>query len=88
MVVSDMPEEILYANLDDLLAKLKKLVERSEECRIKVNKDNVKLKVRTKRKLYTAVLISEKAGVPKEALADKAKELASSAGCKNIVEIQ
>lgn len=83
-----MPEEILYINVDDLLAKLKKLVERSEECRIKVNRDNVKLKVKTKRKLYTAVLTPEKIGVPKEALITKAKELASSAGCKNVVEIQ
>lgn len=82
-----MPEEILYANLEDLLNQLRKLVERSVECRVKVNKDNVKLKVKTRRKLYTAVLTPEKTGTPLEALRSKAKELASSAGCKNIVEI-
>jgi len=82
-----VPAELLYDDVGNLLEQLKALAERSEECRIKVNKKNVKLKVRTKRRLYTAVLTPEKTGVSLENLLSKAQELASQAGCKNTVVI-
>lgn len=82
-----MPKEILYENVDALLNELKKIVEKSLECRIKINKDNVKLKIKTKRKLYTAVLTPERVGVSIDALKEKARELATQVGCKNINEI-
>ena len=38
------------------------LSEKAEECRVKRNKDNTKLKLRTKRHLYTIKLDHEEAG--------------------------
>ena len=84
-----MPEEILFNSLSELVEKAKELVKRSVECRIKYNKNNVKIKFRTKRKLYTAVLTPEKAGVSNTAeLREKAKSIVESLGCKEVREIE
>lgn len=55
---------------------------------MKVNEGNVKLKIRTKRRLYTAVLEPSKVGVDINTLKDRAKELATNAGCKEVTVIE
>uniref|UniRef100_A0A7J3ZLZ6 Uncharacterized protein n=1 Tax=Fervidicoccus fontis TaxID=683846 RepID=A0A7J3ZLZ6_9CREN len=83
-----MPEEILFSSISELVERSKEIVKRSIECRIKYNKDNVKIKFRTKRKLYTAVLTAEKAGVSDvKELKEKAKKIAEELGCKEMREI-
>jgi len=83
-----LPEEVYYSSIDDLLPKLRTLAERASECRIKKSNDAVKLKLRTRRRLYTAVLTREKAGASSvDELFEKAKELAEKAGCKSVAVI-
>ncbi len=83
-----MPEEILFKDLEELKEKVKPLIERTIECRIKWNKNNAKLKFRTKRKLFTAVLTPENTGSTIETFREKVKKLAEELGCKDIVEIE
>lgn len=83
-----MPAEILYSNLDELSDRLKKLNSPIIECRLKINKENIKLKIRTKRRLYTAVLTPEKTGIDMKSLEERAREMASLIGCEDVVVIQ
>lgn len=80
-----MPYEILYNSLDELEKKLEGIKEKGvkiEKCIIKVNKDNVKLKIRAKHTLYTAVLDEERTGKNKDELEQISKELAKKIGCE------
>ncbi len=84
-----MPQEIRYNDVNEAIEKAKELVKRAKECRIKVNKDNVKLKIRTKKRLYTIVLTPDKLGLKSiDELRNKVKEIASSIGCPSVVEIE
>ena len=84
-----MPQEIKYNDINEAIEVAKEIAKRASECRIKVNKKNVKLKLRTKKKLYTIVLTPEKLGLSSiEEVKNKAREIANTIGCTNIVEIE
>ncbi len=85
-----MPEEIRwYGGLDKVLERTRELASRAIECRLKWNKDNAKIKIRTKRKLYTLVLTPERLGTSsEEEFKAKVKEIADSLNCPKLTEIQ
>jgi len=80
-----MPYELTYSSEAEIKEKIELLKKRGvkvEECIIKVNKNNVKLKIRAKRTLYTIVLSPEKIAGGVEELKAKAQEYASLIGCE------
>ncbi len=78
-----MPEEIIYNNIDEAVEKVKKKTTNIIECRVKVNRDNVKVKVRSKKKLYTIVLDKEITGIENiDELKKTAEEIVSKLGCQ------
>ncbi len=80
-----MPYEIIYNSLDELEKKLEEIKTRGikiEKCIIKLNRDNVKLKIRAKHMLYTAVLDKKRTGKNKDELEQISKELAKKIGCE------
>lgn len=82
-----MPQEVLYKDYNDLLERLKAIAARGlQECRVKVNKDNVKLKLRTRRRLYTVVLRADRVS-DVQALKQRAQEIAKQIGCTKVVEV-
>lgn len=83
-----LPYEILFSTLEELKEKLRSIKNKGikvEECYVKVNKDNVKFKVRTRRILYTAVLKPDQLGKKLEELKEMAVgELGSEVGCSEV----
>ncbi|AFH43070.1 hypothetical protein IOK49_04720 [Fervidicoccus fontis] len=83
-----MPYEVLFKNLDEANEKVKKLVKEPDLCLIKVNKENVKLKIRDKNKLYTLVFSKENVGVSSvEELKKVATDIATKISCKETKEL-
>lgn len=80
-----MPYEIVFKDYDEAAGKVKSRVKDIEECRIKVNKDNIKLKIRGKKELLT--LVFKKDGSNIEELKKSVAELATKLGCKELKEI-
>lgn len=83
-----MPHEILFSNVDEAEKKVREIGAQIQECRLKVGKEEVKLKLRTKRTLYTLVLKRENTGAGSiEDLKKVATELATRLGCPSVKEI-
>jgi len=79
-----MPYEILYESIEDIENKLRSLKEKGvkiEDCIIKINKNNVKFKIRSKNTLYTIVLSPDKLGRNVEELKGLAEELSKTIDC-------
>ncbi|MEM0197397.1 MAG: hypothetical protein QXK13_00495 [Fervidicoccaceae archaeon] len=83
-----MPQEILFSSLEEAEKKIKDLSITPQECRIKVGKKGVKLKLRTKKILYTLVFRAENTGSSSiEDIKKAASELATKIGCSSIKEL-
>jgi hypothetical protein len=84
-----MPYQILFDNIEEAVEKVKQKAHAIEECRVKNNKDNIKIKVRTKRTLYTLVLTPENTGTSS---IDEVKGMVDSIlekiGCPKRVDIE
>jgi hypothetical protein len=86
--VINLPQELLFSTLDEAEKKVKELRQPPQECRLKVNKDEVKLKLRTKKTLYTLVFRKENTGASNnEDLKKIASDFATKIGCPSIKEI-
>lgn len=83
-----MPYEILFSNLEEAEKKVKELAVVPQECRLKVNKEEVKLKLRSKRTLYTLVFKKENTGATSaEDLKKIATDFATKIGCSSVKEL-
>ena len=84
-----MPYQILFDNIDEAVEKVKQKVHSMEECRVKINKNNVKIKIRTRKRLYTLVLTPDNTGASS---IDEVKGVVDSIlekiGCPKRVDIQ
>jgi hypothetical protein len=86
--VEDLPHEIIFSSLEEAEKKVKQLSVTFQECRLKTDRDEVKLKLRTKRTLYTLVFKKENtgAGSPEE-LKKMATDFATKIGCSSVKEL-
>ncbi len=83
-----MPYEILFNTIEEAVEKVKTKIKEAEECRIKENKDNIKVKIRTKKQLYTLVFTPEKLGVKDVSeLKSIVDDFTAKINCKNKIEI-
>ncbi|MEM1619664.1 MAG: hypothetical protein QXU97_04890 [Fervidicoccaceae archaeon] len=86
-----MPKELIFESIEELQRVARPLAERAEECRLKWGgASGAKLKFRTRRTLYTAVITPEKIGGAKSEgeFRERIKRLAQELGCKKLVEIE
>ena len=84
-----LPHEILFSNINEALEKTRSVTGGLLECRVKYNRDNIKVKLRTRRRLYTLVLTLDNTGVNDfDSLKNIVDEFLSKIECPSKVMVQ